>query len=52
LPWRSAIQHAHAKRVLGLAADRRAVASVLTPGQVAQLPRIQADDLMKALKQP
>ena len=43
---------AQSESMLGLAADRRAVASVLTPGQVAQLPRIQADDLMKALKQP
>ncbi len=37
---------------LGLAADRRAVASALTPDQVARLPRIQSDDLMKALKRP
>jgi hypothetical protein len=36
--------------MLGLASDRRAVASVLTPVQVAQLPRIQTDDLMKVLK--
>lgn len=38
--------------MLGLAADRRSVASVLTPVQVAQLPRIQMDDLMKAVKRP
>lgn len=38
--------------MLGLAADRRAVASVLTPVQVARLPRIQSDDLMKAWKRP
>lgn len=38
--------------ILGLAWDRRAVASVLTPTQVAQLPRIQADELTKAIRRP
>lgn len=38
--------------MLGLALERRAVASVLTPTQVAQLPRLQTDDLMKALRRP
>jgi hypothetical protein len=38
--------------MLGLAWDRRAVAALLSPAQVAQLPRLQAADMMKAIKRP
>ena len=36
--------------LLGLAQDRRAVAAVLTPAQVAQLPQLQTSDLLSAVK--
>ncbi len=38
--------------LLGVAQDRRAVASVLTAVQVEQLPRLQTGDMMKALGRP
>lgn len=38
--------------VLGIASDRRVVASVLTPAQVAQLPRMQSEDMQKAMRRP
>lgn len=38
--------------MLGIARDRQAVASVLTPVQVEQLPRLQTGDMMKALGRP
>jgi hypothetical protein len=41
-----------AELLLGLARDRRATAAVLTPAQVAQLPALQANDMMKAIKRP
>jgi hypothetical protein len=36
--------------LLGIARDRRAVADLLTASQLAQLPRLQADEMIKAVK--
>lgn len=38
--------------MLGLAQDRRAAAALLTAAQAAQLARLQASDLMNAIKRP
>ena len=38
--------------MLGLAWDRRAVAALLTPAQVSQLPQLQISDMMKAVGRP
>ena len=41
-----------AELLIGLAGDRRATAAVLTPEQVARLPRLEANDMMKAMRRP
>jgi len=38
--------------MLGFAWDRRAVAALLTPAQVSQLPQLQISDMMKAVRRP
>ena len=41
-----------AEILLALVRDRRAAAAVLTAEQVAQLPQLQTDDRLKAIKRP
>lgn len=38
--------------VPNLVRDRRAVGAVLTPAQIAQLPMMEASDMMSGMKKP
>ena len=41
-----------AEMMINLVRDRHAVGGVLTPAQLARLPMVEANDMMKAMKKP
>lgn len=41
-----------AEIMINMARDRHAVGAILTPSQIAQMPMVEAGDMMKAMKRP